>query len=124
MTTIKKQPGFTLVEVLVALAIFSVSALVLLQQSGRSSHQAMLLETRTLASWIAENELARLRLATTFPTSGESKSDVRFGGREWLLLSTLENTTNPDLLRARVQVFLADKPDDRRFELTGFLGRN
>ncbi len=47
--------GFTLLEVLVALAIFAIVAAVVLTAAGRSVNNAGRLETLTLAGWIADN---------------------------------------------------------------------
>ena len=54
--------GFTLLEILIALAIFAVTASALISSMTRQVSQASLLQDKTIAYWIAENELARLRL--------------------------------------------------------------
>lgn len=121
----RRSRGFTLLEVMIALAIFAVCALVLLQQSGRSARQAQLLESRTLASWLADNELTQLQLATEFPAAGNSETEVSFARRQWLVSRELTTTSNPDLLRARVRVTPANPDADQAaFELTGFVGRH
>ncbi|MBR9912692.1 MAG: type II secretion system minor pseudopilin GspI [Gammaproteobacteria bacterium] len=116
--------GFTLLEVMVALSIFAVCALVLLQQSGRNARQAHLLETRTLASWIAANELAQLQLAVEFPSAGQTESEVRFARRDWIVVRDLHTTANADLLRAVIVVKAASRDNDIAYQQTGFLGRH
>ena len=55
--------GFTLIELLIAVAIFAVVALTVYTRSGDSIRQLGALEERTLALWVAENELATLRMS-------------------------------------------------------------
>ena len=54
--------GFTLVEVMVALAIFTVVAVTLVKTATLSVRHAGLIEDRSTAWWLAENEITRLRL--------------------------------------------------------------
>ncbi len=117
--------GFTLLEVMIALIIFAICATSLIQQSGRSLQQASQLETRTLANWIAENELERLRLAPQFPPVGTHSLELTFGQRQWLVTRTISTTSQPDLRRALIQVQQANvtKANTADYQLTGFLGR-
>jgi len=59
--------AFTLLEVLVALAIFATVAAVVLVAAGRSLHNAARLEEKTLAGWIADNYVAELQLRRPVP---------------------------------------------------------
>ena len=56
-----REGGFTLLEVLVALAIFAIVAAVVLTAAGRSLNNAARLEALTLAGWIADNRLTSPR---------------------------------------------------------------
>ncbi len=113
--------GFTLLEVMVALVIFSICAATLIQQSGRNTRQSMMLETRTQANWIAENQLERLRLAG-FPASGKTTQTITFSKQEWLIESVISDTNNADLRKAVIQVSI-DDDHSTEYSLTGFLGR-
>src|SRR4249920_527233 len=81
------ERGFTLIELLIAVAIFAVVALTVYTRSGDAIRQLGALEERTLALWVAENELATLRIAransdTPMPT-GTTDRQVTMGGRDW-----------------------------------------
>lgn len=119
-----KSRGFTLLEVMIALGIFSICAMVLLQQSGRSARQTHALEVKTFANWIAENELERLRLKTALPSTGSSDTELLFARQKWLVTNTIESTSNPDLIRAEVRVQQGDHNQSNTYRLTGFLGRH
>ncbi|WP_439134709.1 type II secretion system minor pseudopilin GspI [Pseudomaricurvus sp.] len=118
-----RHQGFTLLEVLIALSIFAICASTLLQQSGRSVRHAAYLETRTQASWIAENELERLRLNEQFSPVGKQEKEVTFANRKWLVSQDITNTNNKDLRKAVIEVRDGDSQRATSFKLTGFLGR-
>ncbi len=63
----KRARGFTLLEVLVALAIFAMVAASVLSASARSLQNASRLEDKTLAMWIADNRLNELQMEQTPP---------------------------------------------------------
>ncbi len=69
----KRARGFTLLEVLVALAIFAMVAASVLSASARSLQNASRLEDKTLAMWIADNRLNELQLEQTPPSSGRNQ---------------------------------------------------
>ena len=96
--------GFTLLEVLVALAIYATVAAVVLIAAGRSLSNASRLEEITFASWIADNRLAELQLTEPAPTAGRETQELEFAGRSWEVLSEIEASSDPGLLRATVWV--------------------
>jgi general secretion pathway protein I len=121
------QRGFTLIELLIAVAVFAVVALTVYTRSGDVLRQLGALEERTLAIWLAENELATLRMARSnvdspMPTGKQSRQ-VMMGGRDWTVDVRISDTTHPWLRRADVDVAHAESPDAIVSSLTGFIGR-
>ena len=121
--------AFTLLEVLVALAIFATVAAVVLTSAGRSLHNAARLEEKTLAGWIADNHLAEMQLRRPTPQPGRETQTLDFAGRRWELLSEIEPSDDPSLYRVQVWVASQNEHGARlRMEeraalvLTGFLG--
>lgn len=122
--------GFTLLEVLVALAIFAIVAAVVLTAAGRSLNNAGRLEALTLASWIADNRLTELQLQQPAPGLGREDQAIEFAGRRWQMLSEVETSGTPGLLRIRVWVAAAEPrrgrggPIEERAvtSLSGFVG--
>lgn len=96
--------GFTLLEVLVALAIFAIVAAVVLTSAGRSVNNAGRLETLTMAGWIADNRVTELQLQQPAPAVGREDLDLEFGGRKWQTHSEVSTSGTPGLLRIRVWV--------------------
>ena len=125
----KQARGFTLLEVLVALAIFALVAASVLTASGRSLQTAARLEDKTLAMWIADNRLTELQLAEAPPGDGRDQGELEFAGRRWQWQSEIEATSEPSM--RRVTLWVAPRPEhglsgDLReravVSLSGFLG--
>lgn len=98
--------GFTLLEVLVALAIFASVSAVVLTAAGRSLTNAGRLEELTLAGWIADNRISELQLQQIPPSIGRETQEVDYGSRKWQTLSEIEASADPGLLRVTVWVAL------------------
>lgn len=106
--------GFSLIEVLVALAILGVLASALVLQGGAFGTQQARLEERTVALWVAQNAIDELRArhgldaAARGSMSGafgpDEESAVDMGGREWSVTRRTSATSRPGLLRIDVEV--------------------
>ena len=107
----RAQRGFTLLEVLVALAIFATVAAAVLTASVRSLQNAARLEDKTLAGWIADNRLTELQLASSPPAPGRDSRELSFAGRQWQLYSETVTTSDPGL--RRVTLWVAAMPSSR-----------
>ena len=105
----RRIQGFTLLEVLVALAIFGIVAAAVLTAAGRSLNNASRLETLTLAGWIADNQLTELQLQQPPPALGREGRELEFAGRRWQTLSEVQASADPGLLRVTVWVAAAEQ---------------
>lgn len=99
------QRGFTLIEVLAALAVFAVVAMTLLAQSREQIRQAAGVEDRLLAHWVASNTLADLQASPVMPELGRTDTTAVMAGRDWFV--TLDTTPTPSLTVRRVEVGVA-----------------
>ncbi len=59
---LKKQAGFTLLEVMVALSICAMAGIAAMQVSGQHINHLSIVEQQAYASWVAENQLAEITL--------------------------------------------------------------
>lgn len=96
--------GFTLVEVLVALAIVAVTLGAGLRAAGALTDNAQRLADVTAAHWCADNALVGLRLGKVFPGRGESNFECDQLGRHWTGRIAASDTPNPNFRRIDVQV--------------------
>lgn len=120
-----RQRGFTLVEVMVALAIFAIAALVFLKNATLMVQQQQRLEEKTLALWLAENRLAELRLSQPWPPIGSTETEVTSAQREWRISTEVSETALPTLRKVLVTVRQPAADEDRILaSLTGFMGEH
>ena len=80
--TVKKR-GFTLIEVLVALAIVAVTLGAGLRAASALTDNAQRLADVISAQWCADNQFTNLRLARAFPGNGESEFTCEQLGRNY-----------------------------------------
>lgn len=115
--------GFTLIEVLVALAVIAIGLLAVLSVAARGTHVSAELQQRNFAGWVAQNELARMHLAAQWPDLGESNDEVDFATQKWRWDADVEKTQDPDLRRVTITVALAAAPDKVITRMIGFIGK-
>lgn len=115
------QRGFTLIEVMVALAIAALSLGAVAAAVSQMVESATAMQRRTYASWIAQNQIAEMRLANVLPEVGEESDEVEFAGREWTWRATISETSVENLFRVDVEVSVAGSDDVIR-TVTGFIG--
>lgn len=76
-------PGFTLIEVMVALAIVALALAAGLRAAGALTDNAQRLADVTAAQWCAENQLIELRLQGALPGTGDSEFSCTQLGRSY-----------------------------------------
>jgi general secretion pathway protein I len=75
--------GFTLIEVLVALAIVTVGMAAVLGAMTSAADTAIYLRDKSFAQWIALNRIAEVRLQPKLPAKEKTTGEVEFAGRKW-----------------------------------------
>jgi general secretion pathway protein I len=113
--------GFTLIEVMVALVIVSLALAGVAASMGQMIDTANTMRDRTFASWIAQNQIAEMRLAGVIPEVGESSDEVDYANTTWLWTANVSETGVENLLKVEVSVSYAGS-DDRIRQVTGFIG--
>jgi general secretion pathway protein I len=96
--------GFTLLEMLVALAVFSIAALALLRLDAVSVATATELKSREGAMLVAENEAVRIATDPAAPPLGNATRRVVNGGRSFLVGQAVTPTPDQRLLRVDLAV--------------------
>ena len=97
--------GFTLIEVLVALAIVAIALLSGLKVSGALTYNAQRQTDVMLAQLCADNALQQLRLSQQMPNVGASRLPCSQAERTFEVVLNVSATPNPSFRRVNAQVF-------------------
>lgn len=110
MNSASAQTGFTLIEVLVALAIVSIALAASMRALGVSASGSQSMQERSLALQAAENKLAELRLLRTFPAPGRKTEPCPQGPLALVCEQQFQTTANGNFRLATVRVRLNQGP--------------
>ena len=113
--------GFTLVEVLVAMAILAIGVSALVSASGASAHRSKLLSDREFGRWIAANQLNTIQAMPGSPEVGTKNTEVEMMNRTWHV-RTRTKKEDLDLLRMDIEVRLTKDAEGYIYSVTGFAG--
>ncbi len=96
--------GFTLLEILVALAVVAVALAALVGQASRNLENTARLRDHTLAHWVAMNVVTELQVNEEWPRLGERKGSGEMAGREWFWTLKVSSTADRNIRRLDVEV--------------------
>ncbi|MDN5560013.1 type II secretion system minor pseudopilin GspI [Psychrobacter glacincola] len=99
----KHESGFTLIEVMVALAILAVVAVAASRASSAYLSSVDVLRTRTLAHFVAQNAAADLRIQETWLTANRTQT-INAQGRDWQVVMTVSDAITPALKEVNIAV--------------------
>lgn len=116
----RRVRGFTLLEVLIALAILAISAAALLRQTQLLVAQQFQLEAKTYAMWLADDTMSALAAQPQWPPLGRNERQVTFREQDWRVVTDVQATTDPLLRKIEVGVGPGSAADGRT--LVNFIG--
>ena len=105
-----QESGFTLIEVLVALAIVAISLVAGLQATTALTNNALRQSDVLLAHLCAENELIKVRLLQQMPGVGDNSSLCEQAGRGLQVTLSVRPTPNPRFRRVDAQISDGNAP--------------
>jgi general secretion pathway protein I len=107
----RRAAGFTLIETVVALMVVALGMTAVYMQIGQFAGNAILMQDKTLASWIGSNIVTELSIALDWPEIGDSEEEIEYANRLWHVTIEISETEVENLRRADVSVALADRPE-------------
>jgi general secretion pathway protein I len=116
-SSVRRQRGFTLLEVLVALVIVGTALGASLRAVGSLTQNSNGLRSAMMATWSAENRLVQIRLARTFPAVGKQSFDCPQGDLQLVCQEEVIASPNPRLRRVEVSVVDQNNPERRIIKL-------
>ena len=103
---LSKQCGFTLIEVMLAMAVFAIAGVALLGVADNNYRHISHLEEKMFANWVASNQLVEVSLDKTWPPKNNRKGKVEMAGRTWYWQQKVIKTANKELRVVNMQVRL------------------
>jgi len=116
-----RQSGFTLVEILVSLAIMSVVLGALIQAAAASANNAGRLRDRTIAQWVGSNRLAEMQLSGTFPDLGSKDGNTEMLGNTWYWKTVVQRVEDDDLRRVDIEIRRLEDAQNPMVRVAGFI---
>jgi len=105
------ESGFSLVEALVALAVFAMAGVSLVQMQSSSLSTFARVETRALADLLAQNTLTEIVSAQAPPSAGAREENVAFADRQWTRSISVVDVPGADTRRVTVEISAPDAPN-------------
>ncbi|MEC7643941.1 type II secretion system minor pseudopilin GspI [Idiomarina sp.] len=100
----RNNRGFTLIEVMVAIAIFAMAALAAVSAASGHLNSLSTIQQRTFAQYVAANRLTDLNLANTWPIKDNQRGSERQGGVEWQWRQQVVETVTPNVVAVTIEV--------------------
>ena len=118
-----KLLGFTLIEVMLALAVFSIAGVALLSTASNNARNIGYLDTKMFAGWVASNQLVNANLEKKWPPKNNLKGEVELAGRSWFWLQKVVKTTDKDMRAITIEVRLNQDDELAVSSLTTYVSK-
>lgn len=115
--------GFTLIEVLIALAVLAIALSAVIKGVSANVNNAAHLRDRMLAHWVVMNKLAELQVDAVFPVPGVSNGTALMAEQEWAWQVTVSNTPDPSVRRLDVEVRSRKEDKQPLDSMVGYVGQ-
>ena len=106
-----KGQGCTLIEVMLAMAVFAIAGVAMLGAASTNFNNMGLLEQKMLANWVASNQLVASRLEQTWPPKNNKKGKVEMAGHEWFWQQKVIKTTDGNMRAVVMEVRFNEKDE-------------
>ncbi|MFC3122635.1 type II secretion system minor pseudopilin GspI [Agaribacter flavus] len=113
----QKHQGFTLLEVMVAVAIFALAGGAIVKAASEHLSSVSLLKNMTVATWVANNQMTEAVLLSKqqWPVKNNLSGESVMSGRTWYWRQTVNKTPTEGLSQVTVAVF---EDSERKRQIT------
>jgi len=117
----KREHGFTLLEVLVALTIIAITLGAVIKTSSDQAANTAHLKEKTIGHWVAVNALNQLLLEKQWPALGKSTDSSEMASHEWHWQREVQKTPSPDSRKIIYRVYSDSDLSQQVSMLTGYV---
>ncbi|GEM_PF-419539 len=113
--------GFTLVEVLVALAVLAIALAAVMRAMAQAVDTTVSLREHSMALWVAQNRLTEHQMRQDWPAADTIDGEAEMGGEKWYWREQVSTTPEPKIRRIEITVRRTADSKDTRARLVGYL---
>lgn len=115
--------GFTLIEVMLAMAIFAIAGVALMGSAQNNFTNLGHLEQKTIAQWVASNQLVAANLEEKWPPKNNRKGKVEMAGATWFWQQKVVKTTDKGMRQVTMEIRLNEKDKQPISSLVTFVAK-
>ncbi len=119
----KCAKGFTLLEVMLSMAVFAIAGVALLSTANTNIINLNSFEERIIASWVASNQLVEAKLSNQWPPENNEKGSSEISGQVWHWQQQALKTADDNLRQITVEVRIAEADEKSIASLVTFVTR-
>lgn len=120
---IARNRGFTLLEILIALVILATAFGSIITVAANQSANVAYLRDKTLAHWVAMNQITELQIANEWPAIGKKQGDEEMGLQKWYWERTISKTPDDRVRKLEIAVFRNRGNEESVTQLVSFLSQ-
>ena len=118
-----QHQGFTLIEVMLAMAVFAIAGIALLSASSNNARNIGHLENKMFANWVASNQLVAASLEEKWPPKNNLKGEVELAGKAWFWQQKVIKTTDKDMRAIVMEIRLNENDELAVTSLTTYVSK-
>lgn len=123
---VTRTGGFTLIEVLVAVAVLAITLTTFIVAGARYAENARYLRDHTLALWVAHNRMVEYYIAPSWPDTGTDEDTVKMAGQKWKWHANISDSPDPAVRQIKISVYrvnptTGEPADNPIATLSGFI---
>ncbi|MBT3059544.1 MAG: type II secretion system minor pseudopilin GspI [gamma proteobacterium symbiont of Ctena orbiculata] len=118
-----RNRGFTLLEILIALAILAIAFASIITVAANQSVNVGYLRDKTLAHWVALNQIAEIQVGNKWLPTGKQQGDEEMGLHKWHWQRVVTKTPDDRVRQVEIAVFRERGDDESVTRLVSFISQ-
>lgn len=100
----KHHKGMTLLEVMVAIMIFAITATAILRSGSEHLRSTAVIKEISIATWVANNQLSEIVLEQTWPLKKNKQGEEEMANQMWYWKQRIEDTMDKEFKQVTIEV--------------------